>query len=147
LGIPPSQEVSSEDEWDDAPLPDDSFPSRDPTALTIDIPLAPLEQTNRTNGRRSIVRLGFISRETVHDRWNVDFFATQAADSSTRVLTIASTETDLLDEGDMVRSVNGIQIGSSQLDTLQKLLTFLSQEIEVFLEVRRFYTTSYSLWS
>jgi hypothetical protein len=147
---PPSQDVAvvetSEDELDGLPLPDYPLPSRDPKALTIDIPLAPVDKKYRANGRRYVARLGRIARETVHDRWNVDFFATHE-DSSARILTIASTVPDLLEVGDIVRSVNGIRIGSSELDTLQKFLTFLSQEVEVFLEVRRFCTNPYSVWS
>jgi hypothetical protein len=148
--IPPTKDVavveSSEDELDVLPLSDYPLPSRDPKALTIDIPLALVDKKYRTSGHRYVARLGRIARETVHDRWNVDFFATQE-ESSARILTIASTAVDLLEVGDIVRSANGVRIGSSELDTLQKFLTFLSQEVEVLVEVRRICPNPHSVWS
>jgi PHD-like zinc-binding domain len=137
---------SSEDESDNMQLSDIPSENQDPASLPIDIPLALIDRNYKTNGRRFVARLGRIARETVSDRWNVDFFATSTEDSSARVLTIASTipdPFDVFEQGDIIRSINGIRVGSDGMDTLQKFFTFLSQEIEVMLEVRRFSSSSF----
>lgn len=91
-------------------------------------------------GGRSVLRLGRISRKSIRDRWNVEFYATCIDNSNDRILTVASTIPDPFDqfnEGDVVKSVNGIRIGSANLDTLQKFYVFINQQVEVLLEVRR----------
>lgn len=119
--------------------------------LPFDIPLAfNTSLSSKFDGsRRGVVRLVFISRETVHDQWNVDLFATCTEGSAERVLSVAGFVADLFDqleEGDIVRAINGIRVGSPDLDTLPKVLKFLNQEVEAMLEVRRIRTLA-TQWS
>lgn len=103
-------------------------------SLPIAIPLA------KCNSRRGILRLSRLVRETVRDRWNVDLYATGTARSASRKLKIASSAPDphdQLEDGDVVQAINGIKIGSPDLDSLQKVFALLSQEVEAMLEVRR----------
>lgn len=115
--------------------------AKEASTLPATIPLAHICFNGKLDGnRRGNVRLVRISRKSVHDRWDVDFYATCEADSVTRVLTVASAGPDpfdQLEEGDTVRAINGINVGSPELDSLQKVFAFLSREIEVMMEVRR----------
>ena len=131
---------SSDEELDPHASLDDHCSKKDVIAYSIDVPLTSNFKGNNLNGSRSIVRLGRISRNSVRDRWNVEFYATCLKNSSDRILTVASTIPDPFDqfeEGDVVKSVNGMRIGSINFDTLQKFYMFINQQVEVLLEVRR----------
>lgn len=132
---------SSDDDSEDPQEIDDKEKTQDTSTLPADIPLALTSWNSKLDGnRRGIMRLGRISRETVHDRWNVDLYATCIEGSAERVLTVASSIADpfdQLEEGDVVKAINGTRVGSPELDSLQKVFAFLSQEIDAMLEVRR----------
>jgi PHD-like zinc-binding domain/PHD-zinc-finger like domain len=135
---------SSDDDSDDLQDSDskDETGTSEAVALPASIPLALPSMKNKLNGtRQGIVRLVRITRETVHDRWNVDLYATCSEGSAARVLTVASSVPDPYDQleaGDIVTAFNGIRVGSPELDSLQKAFAFLSREIETMLEVRRY---------
>jgi hypothetical protein len=112
----------------------------------ITIPLAPPMINSKGMCNRSVLRLGRISRESTRDRWNVEFYATCVDNSSARILTIATARHDPIDhfeEGDIVKSVNGIRVGSMNMDTLQKFFSYINHQVEVLLEVRRLLQPSY----
>lgn len=44
---------------------------------------------------------------------------------------------DEIHDGDMVVSINGVQVGSNELDSLEKVLSYLSQEVDALIEVRQ----------
>jgi PHD-like zinc-binding domain len=139
---------SSDDELEKQPIPDVSPAIHDPTAFSVDIPLASSLKGYKFNGSRYTLRLGRLSRKSVHDRWNVEFYATCIDNTSARVLTIATTDPDPFDqfeEGDIIKSVNGIRIGSKDMDTLKKFFMFINQQVEVLVEVRRHRGSSF-LW-
>ena len=122
---------------------------KDVIAFSIPIPLTSNFRSFKAGGGRSVLRLGRISRNSIRDRWNVEFYATCIDNSNDRILTVASTIPDPFDqfnEGDVVKSVNGIRIGSANLDTLQKFYVFINQQVEVLLEVRRILDSS-SPWN
>jgi hypothetical protein len=131
---------SDDDELDPQPSPKAPSVKKDTISLSISIPLTSNVKGFTSNGTRSILRLGRISRESIRDRWNVEFYATCLDNSNDRVLTVASTIPDPFDqfeEGDVVKSVNGLRVGSKHLDTLQKFYVFINQQVEVLLEVHR----------
>ena len=140
---------SSDDELETQPYHDIASQNKDFIAFSIAIPLINNFRGYKSSGGRSILRLGRISRESIRDKWNVEFYATCIDNSNDRILTIASTIPDPFDqfeEGDVVKSVNGMRIGSSNLDTLQKFYVFINQQVEVLLEVRRVLESS-SPWN
>jgi hypothetical protein len=140
---------SSDDEVENQPTPDDSPVTRGPMTFSVDIPIASSLKNYNFNGSRYTLRLGRLSRTSIQDRWNVEFFATCLDNTPARILTIATTVPDPFDqfeEGDIIKSVNGIRIGSEQMDTLKKFFVFLNQEIEVLVEVRR-QRGSTSVWN
>jgi PHD-like zinc-binding domain len=113
------------------------------STLPADIPLAILSSISKLEGnRRGVVRLGRLCRETIRHPWNVNLYATCAEGSVARVLKVATSipdPFDQLEDGDVVQAINGQQVGSPELDSLQKVFTFLSQEVEAMVEVRRFH--------
>jgi hypothetical protein len=115
--------------------------TKETATLPANVPLALTSSSSKLeDNRRGIVMLGRLSRKTVHERWNIDLYATCAKGSASRVLTVASSASDpfdQLEEGDIIRAINGIIVGSPELDSLQKVFAFLSCEIEVMMEVRR----------
>jgi hypothetical protein len=140
---------SSDDELDPQASPDVPSTKNDMVAFSINIPLTSNFKGYKSNGGRSILRLGRISRDSIRDRWNVEFYATCLDNSNARTLTVASTIPDPYDqfeEGDVVKSVNGMRIGSAHLDTLQKFYMFINQQVEVLLEVYRIHDSS-SPWN
>jgi type II secretory pathway component PulC len=44
---------------------------------------------------------------------------------------------DGLQEGDIIRAINGAKVGSSDFDSLEKVLFQLGQEVDVMMEVDR----------
>jgi PHD-like zinc-binding domain len=112
------------------------------STLPADIPLAILSSISKLEGnRRGVVRLGRLCRESIHHPWNVNLYATCAEGSVARILKIATSipdPFDQLEDGDVVQAINGQQVGSPELDSLQKVFAFLSQEVEAMIEVRRF---------
>lgn len=140
---------SSDDELEQQTDHDIPSPNKDLIAFSIAIPLTFNFRGYKSSGGRSILRLGRIARDSIRDKWNVEFYATCIDNSNDRILTVASTIPDPFDkfeEGDVVKSVNGMRIGSSNLDTLQKFYVFINQQVEVLLEVRRILESS-SPWN
>ena len=140
---------SSDDELERQASPDCSSAKKDLITFSIAIPLTFNDKSYKSSGGRSIVRLGRIARDSIRERWNVEFYATCIDNSHDRILTIASTIPDPFDqfeEGDVVKSINGMRIGSANLDTLQKFYLFINQQVEVLLEVRRVLGSS-SCWN
>ena len=90
-------------------------------------------------GETHIVRL---FRSCTDDRWNVEFFVTKLDGGGDKaVLSVASNDPDPFDDilqtGDVVISINGMEIGSPLMDTLQKVITRLSQEVDAMMEIQR----------
>lgn len=95
-----------------------------------------------TRGRDSlwIPMLVRITRKSIQDRWNVELFATCLEGSLARYLTVVSTVPNpvvQLEEGDIVRVINGVKVGSKELNLLSKVFSFLSKEVDVCLEIDR----------
>jgi hypothetical protein len=117
-------------------------PTIEDVTSTLDIPLMFPRYMKMEYVVRGMdaIRLVRISRKSLQNLWNFDLYATTRGPErgGTRVLAIASSKADEYDplfEGDLVRSINGVCIGSSLLDTVEKVLAFLSREIEILIEV------------
>jgi len=107
--------------------------------MPSDIPLA-LRPTRRRDSlwKPMLVR---VTRKSIQDRWNVELFATCLEGSLSRYLTVASTfpnPVDQLEDGDIVRAINGVKVGSKELNSLSKVFSFLSREVDVLLEIGRY---------
>ena len=108
--------------------------------MPADIPLTPHPVRRRDS--RWVPKLVRLARRSLRDRWNVDLFATCLDGSLDRVLTIAAATTtanpvDPLEEGDIVRAINGVKVGSKELHTLGKVVAFLGREVELILDIHR----------
>lgn len=114
----------------------------DSLALPKIIPLQDIDRSKKIiEMRRGGIRMVRLFRKTKKDKWNLDLFANSFQTTTSRVLIAASFPTDpfdSLESGDLVRAINGFQIGS-HLDSLQSVLSYLKEEVEVFLEVHRFH--------
>lgn len=104
------------------------------------IPLEPqlTHRFDKTGGYEAL--LVGLHRQSVLDRWGVEFFVTPIAKSEEFLLSVATGKFDILDElrsGDIVTSINGIPIGSSELRTPRKVLNRLKQEVDAMLGITR----------
>lgn len=95
----------------------------------------------KTN-QRVEARLARLFRSTVSDPWNVEFYITRLLGGNTKkaVLSVAMARPDPYDElqdGDVVTAINGFTVGCPELDTLEKVLSRLSQEVDAMVEVVR----------
>ena len=134
-----------DDDDDDSDFPEltlsmlDESEEGETAVLPSDIPLAP-RAVRRRDDSRWISRLVRVSRKSAQDLWNIDLYATCLEGSVSRVLTVARTvpdPVDQLEEGDIVRAINGKKVGSGELDSLSKVFSFLRGEVEVLLEIQR----------
>ena len=97
-------------------------------------------RTARRRGSRWVPMLVRLARKSVQDRWSLELFATCLEGSQARILTVAATvycPVDPLEEGDIVRAINGVKVGSTELSTLGKVFAFLRREVELVLEIHR----------
>jgi hypothetical protein len=91
--------------------------------------------------------LARLYRSTLEDLWNVDFYVTPVGGNRTTkqqhsFLSVAMARPDPYDElrdGDIVTAINGTKVGSPDLDSLEKVLSRLSKEVDAMVEVQRAY--------
>jgi PHD-zinc-finger like domain/PHD-like zinc-binding domain len=86
-------------------------------------------------------RLVRVHRPSLDFEWNVSFLLTSHPTAPGRsYLTVAHSSNDDpydgLVDGDVVCAMNGIRAGSSSLDSIDKVIKLLRQEVEVLMEVR-----------
>lgn len=83
------------------------------------------------------VRLVNVIRNSPEDKWRLTLEASVDDKSGARYLTVqeANDDHDGLFSGDVVCSMNGEKVGSVSLDTIEKCLKILSQEVDVLMEV------------
>jgi hypothetical protein len=95
--------------------------------------------------------LARLYRGSIGEPWNVEFYVTRLDDNDEKdnnshdgekraLLSVAMARPDAFDEvrdGDIVIAINGMRVGSPELDSLEKVLSRLSQEVEAMMEVRR----------
>jgi hypothetical protein len=115
-------------------------------------------KVRKPNIQSKLVR---IYRHSLDDAWNIELFAspighqrqhvingvgckTASSNGTMFVITVASAsekESDPFDpllEGDIIKSVNGVYIGSPELDSVVKVINSLSKETDVILEIQRY---------
>ena len=86
-------------------------------------------------------RLVRIFRKSRKDRWNIELIATPTPLVGKSSLSVAACKLDDpfdgLKAGDVVTAINGVKVGSSQLNSLSKVISRFGQEIEIMLEIQR----------
>jgi monoamine oxidase len=94
---------------------------------------------NDETSDRSSTRLVRITRASLKSLWNLELKVDRLADSDKHVLSVARPKSgqpyDDLVEGDVIRMINGLYVGSSELDTMEMVLSTLRQAIDVFMQV------------
>jgi Flavin containing amine oxidoreductase/PHD-like zinc-binding domain/PHD-zinc-finger like domain len=86
-------------------------------------------------------RLVRVQRPSLAFKWNVSFLLTSHPTTPGRsFLTVVHSSNDDpydgLVDGDAVCAINGTRVGSSSLDSIEKVIKLLRQEVEVLMEVR-----------
>lgn len=86
-------------------------------------------------------RLARLYRKGLSDRWNVEFSVTRGnQDGNKAFLSLAVARPDPFDEiqsGDVVSAINGKTVGSSDLDTMEKVFSLLKTQVDVMVELQR----------
>lgn len=130
-------EGDDQDAYDDeASSPDDyPLPLEEEQALSglyLRTPNLPVDGTS--------TRLVRMTRATTNDYWELDFNVISIPNTDSFLLTVARSNVDNIlnhvAEGDLVRMINGMTLGSHRLDTLQKVMLVLTQEVEIILQVQ-----------
>lgn len=84
-------------------------------------------------------RLVRVTRRSINDYWDIEFMLKPHGDHC--VLSIISAPPGdpffQLKEGDIVNTINGQRVGSGELDSLEKIVARLAQEVDVMMEVQR----------
>lgn len=105
---------------------------------TIHIDHFRTEKLSVYEGYSSETRLVNAVRNSLQHQWNIALEASVDPLSQTRILSVARQEAGLVDglcPGDIICTINGIRVGTSALDTVERVLKILSQEVEVVMEV------------
>jgi len=82
-----------------------------------------------------------VHRQSVDDRWKIELQATRQPKDGSSSLSVASCMSpnpfDGLQEGDVIKAINGSRVGSDDLVSLDDVLQQLDGEIDLILEVQR----------
>lgn len=99
------------------------------------------ELTPLVEGRMHESRLVRVYRPSVSEPWRMELNAILQPTTEKSALSVAACPShdpfDGLQEGDIIRAINGAKVGSSDFDSLEKVLFQLGQEVDVMMEVDR----------
>ena len=88
----------------------------------------------------SSTRLVRMTRASSDSCWNMGLGVRKRPDSDAYLLSITRSKSDHpyddVVHGDMIKSINGRVVGSPELDTLERVLSFLKQEVDVLMQVQ-----------
>jgi len=141
LAAEPTQDIPANLETGPQPMEKDDGPLIDATTPTkpTQADLFRSEKLSEYEGDAVDLRLVNIIRGSLTEKWNLTMDASLDKTSGSRLLTIAGEDpsevADGLYSGDVVCTMNGIRVGSPSLDSIEKALNILRQEVEVLMEV------------
>jgi hypothetical protein len=97
------------------------------------------EKLHEYEGEAVDLRLVNAIRGSLTEKWNMKLEASVDETTGSRILSIAGDDlgrvADGLHPGDIICTMNGVRVGTPALDTIEKALKILSQEVEVLMEV------------
>jgi len=96
------------------------------------------EKLNEYQGEPVDFRLVSLTRGSIAERWNLKLNAAIDQSTGCRLLSVAGEGAHLeadLHQGDIICTINGMTVGSPALDTIEKVLKILSQEVDLLMEV------------
>lgn len=80
-----------------------------------------------------------LNRSSLNDPWNLEFVADPMPESDKYILIVSAADFDdpfiEISDGVAVKSINGMTIGSSELDSMEKVIARLAQEVDIMLEI------------
>jgi len=82
-----------------------------------------------------------LSRPSLNDCWNLELSAMPLPGDEKSILSVAVARNDdpynRLVEGDMVKAINGVMVGSDSCETVQHVVSLLGQEVDILMEIER----------
>lgn len=110
----------------------------DLSAAVADASQFKLEKLGSYNGEVVDLRLVRVTRESQKHNWNLTLEASVDPTSGTCLLLVSQIESisaDGLRCGDLICTLNGTEVGKPALDSIEKVLKVLSEEVEIAMEV------------